>query len=68
MIIGERHAIGLELIELLHDLQVKLVPILGLILHSCQKKSEFGLDVFKAIASSCCFSNAEPCGLRVVGC
>ena len=46
-VLGKRHAIGFELIELLPDLQVKLMPVRGLILHSREKKSEFRLNVFE---------------------
>ena len=46
-IIGERHAISLELVELLHDLQIEPCRSSGSFCILVQKKSEFGLDVVK---------------------
>ena len=54
-IVGERHAEHAHLVELFPDLEVKLVPILGLVLHLIDEKREFGLEILE------CHGGPPPC-------
>ncbi len=44
----QRHAEGPQLVELLYQLQVKLVLVGRLVLHARQKDAELCLDVFES--------------------
>ena len=44
-IVRERHAEGAHLVQLLADLQIKLVRVLGLVLHLIDEESEFRLQI-----------------------
>ena len=46
-IVGERHAESAHLVELLPDLEIKLVPVLRLVLHLIEEKRKFGFQVFE---------------------
>jgi hypothetical protein len=46
-ILRQRHAIGLELVQLLADQLVKLMQVLRLVLHPRQKQAQLGFLVFE---------------------
>ena len=46
-VVGQRHAEGAHLVQLLADLQIELVRILGLVLHLIDEESKFRLQIVK---------------------
>lgn len=44
---GQRHAGGAQLVQLLVNLQIEFVQVLGLIIHLAQKKADLRLQFFE---------------------